>query len=49
MTGDSNGENNVMHEILLTDRQVSRLCKAFTKLITKLKLIKKINCLTFYN
>ena len=27
--GDSNGENNFPHKLLLTNAQVSRLCKAF--------------------
>ena len=29
VVGDSNGENNFPHKLLLTDAQVSRLCKAF--------------------
>ena len=29
MISDSNGETNFPHKLLLTDRQVSRLCKAF--------------------
>ena len=27
--GDSNGENNFPHKLLLTNAQVSRICKAF--------------------
>ena len=30
MIGDSNDENNFPHELLLTDRQVSSICKAFS-------------------
>ena len=30
MIGDSNDEANFAHELLLTDRQVSSICKAFT-------------------
>ena len=30
MIGDSNDEDNFPHELLLTDRQVSSICKAFT-------------------
>ena len=30
VTGDSNDENNLLHKLLLTDTQVSRLGKAFT-------------------
>ena len=30
MIGDSNDEANFPHELLLTDRQVSSICKAFT-------------------
>ena len=29
VVGDSNGENNFPHKLLLTNTQVSRLCKAF--------------------
>ena len=29
MIGDSNDETNIPHELLLTDRQVSSICKAF--------------------
>ena len=29
--GDSNGENNFPHKLLLTNVRVSRLCKAFAK------------------
>ena len=29
VVSDSNGENNFPHKLLLTDAQVSRLCKAF--------------------
>ena len=29
MIGDSNDENNFLHKLLLTDREVSRLFKAF--------------------
>ena len=29
MIGDSNDEANFLHELLLTDRQVSSICKAF--------------------
>ena len=28
--GDSNDETNLWHELLLTDTQVSKLCKTFT-------------------
>ena len=30
MIGDSNDETNLWHELLLTDTQVSKLCKTFT-------------------
>ena len=30
ITGDFNDENNFLHKLLLTNTQVSRLCKAFT-------------------
>ena len=30
MIGDSNDEANFPHELLLTDRQVSSICKAFS-------------------
>ena len=30
MIGDSNDKGNFPHELLLTDRQVSRICKAFS-------------------
>ena len=29
VVSDSNGENNFPHKLLLTDAQVSRLCKGF--------------------
>ena len=29
MTGDSNDETNFLHKVLLTGKQVLRLCKAF--------------------
>ena len=29
VVGDSNGENNFLHKLLLTNTQVSRFCKAF--------------------
>ena len=29
MIGDSNGKDNFPHELLLTDRQISSICKAF--------------------
>ena len=31
MIGDSNDKTNFPHELLLTDRQVSSICKAFSK------------------
>ena len=41
MTGDSNDETNFSHKLLLTDRQVSRLRKAFVNnLSAKIKLSK---------
>ena len=30
VVGDSNEENNFPHKLLLTNTQVSKLCKAFT-------------------
>ena len=30
VVGDSNDENNFPHKLLLTNTQVSKLCKAFT-------------------
>ena len=30
VVGDSNDENNFLHKLLLTNTQVSRLCKIFT-------------------
>ena len=30
IVGDSNDENNFPHKLLLTNKQVSKLCKAFT-------------------
>ena len=30
VAGDYNKENNFLHKLLLTDTQVSKLCKAFT-------------------
>ena len=29
MVGDSNDENNFQHKLLLTNRQLSKLCKGF--------------------
>ena len=31
IVGDSNDENNFPHKLLLTNTQVSKLCKAFCK------------------
>ena len=31
VAGDSNNENNLPHKLLLTNRQVSKFCKAFYK------------------
>ena len=39
MIGDSNDKTNFPHELLLTNRQVANLCKAFTNyLSTDIKL-----------
>ena len=41
MIGDSNDESNFPHELLLTDRQVSHICKAFAiNTSTDIKLSK---------
>ena len=41
MTGNLNNEATFPHKLLLTNRQVSNLCKAFAnKLSTNLKLSK---------
>ena len=39
MIGDSNDETNIPHELLLTDRQVSSICKALTILIIILTIL----------
>ena len=41
MIGDSNDKTNFPHELLLTNRQVANLCKAFANyLLTYVKLSK---------
>ena len=41
MTATSNDDNNFIHKILLTDRQVSKLCKAVSdSLSPNIKLSK---------
>ena len=41
MIGDSNDKTNFPHELLLTNRQVANLCKAFANyLLTDVKLSK---------
>ena len=40
MMGDFNDDINFTNKLLLSDRQVSKLCKAFTKFISIPKLIK---------
>ena len=39
MIGDSNDETNIPHELLLTDRQVSSICKALIILIIILTIL----------
>ena len=39
--GESNDETNFLHRLLLTDTQVSRLCKAFANVLSaNIKLSK---------
>ena len=41
IVGDSNNENNFLHKLLLTNTQVSRLCKTFANgLSANIKLSK---------
>ena len=40
VVGDYNDENNFPHKLLLTDTQVSRLCKAFENNSSALNCIK---------
>ena len=54
MVGDSNGETNFLHKLLLTNTQVSNIRKAFAnnssanKIFLKTQLFKMIKLETFF-
>ena len=41
---DSNDENNFPYKLLLTNRQISRLCKALQIILQLTKNYQKVNC-----
>ena len=45
VVGDSNDENNFPHKLLLTNTQVSRLCKAFANNSSANIKLSKLNCI----
>ena len=47
--GDSNDETNFPHKLLLTDKQVSKLCKAFSNNLSAHIKLSKLSCLRGYS
>ena len=47
--GDSNDETNFPHKLLLTDKQVSKLCKAFSYNLSAHIKLSKLSCLEGYS
>ena len=45
VVGNSNDETNFPHKLLLTNTQVSRICKAFLNGSSANKNFQKLNCL----
>ena len=45
MVGDSNDETNFPHKLLLTNKQISRTCKAFANCSSANIKLSKLNCL----
>ena len=45
LMGNYNNKTNFQHKILLTDRQVSKICEAFANGLSVDKKIQKLSCL----
>ena len=46
VVGDSDDENNFLHKLLITNTQVSRLCKTFPNGSSANIKLSKLNCIT---
>ena len=49
MIGNSDDETNFPHKLLLTNRQVANLCKAFANYLSTDIKLSKLNYLKWYN